>query len=184
MRIHEIGLTNAISLSRVALALLFLTCFRNTPGALLNAAVFVAIIAQATDHLDGYLVRKFSQPSVTGWVFDSFADRSFYFAALLAFEREYGVEGIIVWAFILRELALYGVRVVAGEFEPLLPGFRKLALAHAAIVRLGIVMGCIIPYLLPSAHQYDWLVSILSLILIMATTLGYANLWLLMRKLS
>ena len=173
---------NRISLSRVALAFVFLVCFRADTGGLLTVSVTAAIVAQITDHLDGYLVRRFSAPSVVGWVYDSFADRSFYVAALLAFQREYDLDGLIVWAFVLRELALYAIRVVVGDFESLAPGFRKLALSHAAVTRIGIIQGCLMPYMV-SIENGNSLVLFLSFIFATATLLGFFNLLLLIRNL-
>lgn len=46
--------SDLVSLARVPLALLFVGLFRREPGPLLTASIVVAVIAQATDHLDGY----------------------------------------------------------------------------------------------------------------------------------
>jgi phosphatidylglycerophosphate synthase len=178
MRAADISLSDRISLLRVALAFIFLVCFRSVPGALLTTSIIAAILAQISDHLDGYVVRKLSAASVRGWLFDSFSDRAFYIAALLAFEREFQLNEALVWAFVLREVALYAVRVAVGDFEILLPGFRKLALIHAAITRVGIVVGCLIPFHLPFAG-----IQALTATVLCATTLGFLNLYLLIRKL-
>jgi len=170
-----------VSLARVPLALLFVGLFRREPGPLLTASLIVALIAQATDHIDGYLARRTTGPTVSGWLFDSVADRAFYIAAVIAFDREYGLGSFLVWSFTFREICLYAFRVGAGDFEKLLPGFRKLSLVHAAIVRLGIAVGCLAPYkILPEALNDACVVSA---ILVAATVFGYLCLWALVKSL-
>jgi phosphatidylglycerophosphate synthase len=178
MRAADISLSDRISLARVALAFIFLVCFRSVPSPLLTTSILAAVLAQISDHLDGYVVRKLSTASVRGWLFDSFSDRAFYIAALLAFEREFQLNEALVWAFVLREVALYAIRVAVGDFESLLPGFRKLALIHAAITRIGIVVGCLMPFHLLLAGMQT-----LTVIIFCATILGFLNLYLLIRKL-
>lgn len=169
-----------VSLFRVPLALLFVGLFRREPGSLLTASIVVAVIAQATDHLDGYLARRTTGGTVTGWLFDSVADRAFYIAAVIAFDREYGIGSFLVWSFTFREICLYAFRVGFGEFDQLIPKFRKLALIHAGIVRLGIVVGCLIPYkILPTALNTPTVVAAL---LIAATAFGYLSLLALTRS--
>ncbi|HLL30983.1 MAG TPA: CDP-alcohol phosphatidyltransferase family protein, partial [Allosphingosinicella sp.] len=112
------------SLSRLSLAMLFLIMFRGQPGSLLAASIGVALIAQASDHLDGYLARRRGPPPATGWLFDGVCDRAFYFAALLAFHREYGLPSPLIWLFVLRELNVYVLRIAIGEFSKRRPGYR------------------------------------------------------------
>lgn len=170
-----------MSVARVPLALLFVGLFRREPGSLLTASIIVAVIAQATDHLDGYLARRTTGGTVTGWLFDSVADRAFYIAAVIAFDREYGLGSFLVWSFTFREICLYAFRVGVGDFKQLVPGFRKLVLIHAGIVRLGIITGCLIPYKILPASLNDPMV--VSAIFIAATAFGYLNLYVLAKSL-
>jgi len=170
-----------VSLARIPLALLFVGLFRREPGSLLTASIIVAVIAQATDHLDGYLARRTTGGTVTGWLFDSVADRAFYIAAVLAFDREYGLGSFLVWSFTFREICLYAFRVGLGDFNRLIPGFRKLALMHAGVVRLGIITGCLLPYKILPASLNDS--SVLLAILIAATAFGYLSLYALAKSL-
>jgi phosphatidylglycerophosphate synthase len=180
MALRKLNWGDWASLSRVPLALLFVGLFRAEPGALLTAAIVVAILAQISDHLDGFLARKTGVPSVSGWLFDSVSDRAFYIGALVAFDREFGLNEIVLWAFILREICLYAFRIVTGDFERLRPGFRILALTHAGFVRLGIVVGCILPYgIMPAALQNGE--STLNGIFGFSTFFGYVCLYLLVR---
>jgi phosphatidylglycerophosphate synthase len=170
---------NVVSLVRVPLALLFVGLFRREPGSLLTASIVVAVIAQFTDHLDGYLARRTTGKSVTGWLFDSVADRAFYIAAVIAFDREYGLGWFLVWSFTFREICLYAFRVGVGDFERLVPRFRKLVLVHAGVVRLAIVVGCLAPFgILPASLNNSTTVSA---ILAAATAFGYLCLYVLVK---
>ena len=165
-----------VSLARLPLALLFVGLFRREPGAQLTASIIIAGVAQATDHLDGYLARRTTGGTVTGWLFDSVADRAFYIAAVIAFDREFGIGSFLVWSFTFREICLYAFRVGLGDFDRLVPGFRKLVLIHAGLVRLGIITGCLIPYkILPTTVLLGNLVA--------ATAFGYLSLYVLAKSL-
>jgi phosphatidylglycerophosphate synthase len=171
-----------ISLGRVPLALLFIALFRAQPGPLLTASIIVACAAQISDHVDGYLVRRLDSPSVIGWLFDSVSDRAFYMGAILAFEREFGINEFVVWLFVMREIVLYAVRVAVGDFERAYPGFRKLALLHAVIIRVAIVLGCALPFqFMPSAIQVEGIL-ILNSLFFASAVLGYGSLTLLLKS--
>jgi len=170
-----------ISLLRLPLAGAFLLLFDAKAGAQLSACIGVALLAQASDHLDGYLARNLERSPLIGWLFDSLADRVFYVAALLAFASAYGLALPLIGLFVLREIGLYVLRVWVGDFELRRPGFRKYALAHAALVRCGIAFGCLIPWGLLPGTQQDQILS-LSLCFTTAIAFGYFCLVLLMRS--
>lgn len=162
-----------VSLSRIVLAFAFVLLFRSQPGPFLAAGIIIAVLAQLSDHLDGYLVRRSGAPSVNGWLFDSVADRAFYIAAILAFQREYGLPEIAAWLFVVREIALYAIRVAVGEFEADCSRYRNRAILHAAIIRVAIVLGCVAPLqILPAAIQENF-APILSGLVFLASALGY-----------
>jgi phosphatidylglycerophosphate synthase len=176
-----LGWGDAVSLARILLALLFVVLFRARPGALLAASIAIALLAQLSDQLDGYLARRQGAPSVTGWLFDSVADRAFYVSALLAFDREYDLGTVLVWLFVLREICLYAFRVAVGDFDERLPGFRKLALFHAGLTRLAIALGCALPYLLsPETQEVGRLA--LTAMFAASTSFGYYCLFALARS--
>jgi CDP-diacylglycerol--glycerol-3-phosphate 3-phosphatidyltransferase len=162
--------------------MLFLLMFRGQPGALLAASIAVALIAQASDHLDGYLARRRGPPPATGWLFDGVCDRAFYFAALLAFHREYGLPGLLIWLFILRELNVYVLRIAIGEFGKRRPGYRLLTLVHAGLVRLAIALGCAMPYWFASPELRQASLLALTSLLALATAFGYSCLALVLRS--
>lgn len=174
--------SDIVSLSRIPLALLFVALYRAEPGFGLFACIAIALLAQLSDHIDGLLARRSGGPSVRGWLFDSVSDRAFYIGALLAFARELGLNEVLIWAFTLREIALYAFRVLTGEFEAVWPRFRAFALCHAGMVRLAIAFGCIIPLnIIPTGLQTIAPVLLTSLFMI-ATGLGYVSLVILIRS--
>lgn len=159
---RRLRLADAFSLSRIPLALIFVGCFSTAPGWRLDLSLFIVLLAQFTDHADGYLARRLGSASEVGWLIDSVADRVFYIACLLAFERIYGISLIIVWLFIIREIALYAVRIATGELKH----YRAGAAVHATLVRLAILFGCLVPYGvlggfadLHATRIIDWLVG-------------------------
>ncbi len=174
--------SDLISIARVPLALLFAALFRRQQGPLLTASIVIAVVAQASDHLDGHLARRAGNVTVSGWLFDSVPDRAFYIAAVIAFDREYDLGWFLVWSFTFREICLYAFRVGVGDFDQLVPGFRKLVLVHAGLVRFGIACGCLVPYgILPfflNSASLIWVVPIV------ATVFGYWCLYVLARAMK
>lgn len=145
------------------------------------ACVIIVCIAQITDHLDGWVARRNNAVSLNGWLFDSVSDRSFYIAAILAFEREYGVADIVVWAFVLREICLYATRVTMGDFKKRLSRARFYALVHAGLIRLVIVLACVAPLFGFHIISIECITIICDLLLSISTLLGFATLWLIIR---
>lgn len=146
MELRSLSAADWVSLSRIPLALVFVLLFRAQPGTMLTICVVAAVVAQVSDHLDGYLARRRGVPPDTGWLFDSIPDRAFHLAALFAFQQEYGLAPWLVWTFVLREMCVYALWIAIGDFEAVRPGFRPLGLIHAALIRLAIALGCALPY--------------------------------------
>lgn len=182
MSLPGLRLGDWVSISRIGLSFLFVALFRAHPGPLLTASIVVAALGQISDHLDGYLIRRTSAPTVEGWLFDSVADRAFYIAAILAFQREYGLSEIAAWLFVMREVILYAVRVAIGKFEADFGRYRARAIFHAGIIRVGILIGCLAPLsVLPNWIQEN-IVNILSGFIFVSAAIGYYFLILLLRS--
>lgn len=168
---------DAVSLLRVLLALVFVAFFATKPGWQLDLCVGVAILAQVTDHIDGFLARRSGYASEVGWLVDSGSDRAFYIAALLAFERAYGLSLVLVWLFILREIALYATKIATREFKH----YREGAFVHAALTRVGILFGCLVPYGWFGRELETKATLIITALIIAATISAYAHLALMIR---
>lgn len=170
-------LGSILSLMRIPLALAFLVVFELSSFVSLITAAIIAVVAQVLDHLDGWVIRRVSEPSLEGWLFDSVSDRAFYVAAVLAFGREYGIPEALIWALILREVCLYAVRVSVGEFAERLPQSRVLALVHAGLIRAAIALGCGFPLILDLESALYIAPVAISALLLFSLCLGFLTLW-------
>jgi|SRR4051812_8021694 len=168
---------NAVSISRVALGFAFIACFSTLPGPWLNASLAILVVAQLSDHLDGFIARRIGSASQVGWLVDSFSDRAFYIACLLTYERVYGTSVVLLWLFVIRELALYASRVAVGEFKH----YRGGALIHAAFTRLAILYGCVVPYGILGVAAGRHVTQALDVLVSIATFAAYVHLTLMIK---
>ncbi len=175
-------LGSIISLLRIPLAVAFLVAFDLSNFTSLIIAATTAILAQVLDHLDGWITRRVSQPSLEGWLFDSVSDRAFYIAAILAFGREYGIPDLLVWAAVLREVSLYAVRISVGDFSKRLPQSRTLALIHAGLIRIAIALGSGLPLIFGLSTTMFVAPATISALLLASILLGFLTLWRIARQ--
>lgn len=104
---HILLVPNLVSLTRLPLAALFVACL-DTPW----LALTVLLGAGATDMIDGWYARRFSQVTATGAVIDGITDKAFMatvvvsliladrlslFGALLLATREVGELPLVLW---------------------------------------------------------------------------------------
>lgn len=68
----NVNISNALSLSRIALMPSIIFCLKEEQGVLLLLLMLAAV---ATDYLDGYLARRFNQVSDLGRILDPMADK-------------------------------------------------------------------------------------------------------------
>ena len=138
--LHPRSVVNALSLSRIGLALLFVICFQRRAG-LLYVSVALCLIALATDVLDGYVARRLKVASIYGRLWDSLGDKSFYAAIIISFNAQ-GFLGVLVsWALIAREVALYITRILFIEKLPEVERIRPWTNWHGYFMYLTIVLG-------------------------------------------
>ena len=84
----------------------------------------VYTLAAATDWLDGYLARAWSQQSKLGRIFDPIADKLLVAATILmlvAFERVDGISVLAALVILLREVLVSGLREFLAEIRVGLP---------------------------------------------------------------
>src|SRR5256885_13670424 len=115
--LHPRSIVNALSLSRIGLAMLFVVCYQRRAG-LLYASFALWVVALSTDLLDGYLARRWRVASSYGRYWDSMGDKSFYAAVIIAFNAQGFLSPLISWALIAREVALYVTRILFSEKLP------------------------------------------------------------------
>lgn len=140
----------ALSLSRIILGCIALLIFRadNVTSSIIVSLVFT--ISQATDHLDGYVARNFSTPTISGYVQDSLGDKAFQFAMVLAVCREFDLHPLIPWISFLREASVLSIRIVKNFSHSTLQKLRPWSIAYATLVR-GAVVALVV---LPAADYY------------------------------
>jgi phosphatidylglycerophosphate synthase len=136
---------------RAILGFMFIIVFNRYSETSAWIALTLMILAQASDHLDGYVARKYSEPTVSGYLQDSIADKLFQIAALLSVVREYELPVILVWLVIFRDLVLLGTRVVESDNTEKMKEHKIYSILFATFLRFGIlllVLGAII-------HEYQ-----------------------------
>jgi len=106
-------LPNAMSMSRLVLAVLFPAVHDDTLRLLILAA------AGITDYLDGWLARRRHQFSRVGALIDPFADRIFVLVAICTFLLEGQITTPQYLIFLMRDFATAGAFVVAKSLPSL-----------------------------------------------------------------
>jgi phosphatidylglycerophosphate synthase len=143
--LHPRSVVNALSLSRIGLALLFVVCFQRKAG-LLYAAGAVWAVSLTTDLLDGYLARRWKVASPYGRYWDSMGDKSFYAAVIIAFNAHGFLGPLISWALIAREVALYVTRILFSEKLRNIENIRPWTNSHGYFMHLTLILGLLRMY--------------------------------------
>jgi phosphatidylglycerophosphate synthase len=138
--LHPRSIVNAISLSRVGLALLFVVCYQRR-AFFLYASFALWVVALSTDLLDGYLARRWRVASSYGRYWDSMGDKSFYAAVIIAFNAQGFLSPLISWALIVREVALYVTRILFNEKLAHIEQTRPWTNWHGYFMHLTLVLG-------------------------------------------
>jgi phosphatidylglycerophosphate synthase len=136
---------NAFSLARIGLALLFVLCFQRDSRMLFLCGA-LCLAAFGTDRLDGYLARRLKVASVEGRLWDSLGDKSFYAAAIIAFNSQGFLAPTLSWALIVREVALYITRILYIRNLPKIERTRPLTKLHGYCLCLTILLGLLRMY--------------------------------------
>ena len=130
---HAFGTTlpNALSLSRIPAALVFLLVYSDSDASAFVGALALCLFAIVTDILDGYLARKWKLQSLLGYFLDGLGDKSFYTAILIVIAREHPVDTVYAWLLIIREIFLYALRALNPCLGDDIISFRDLSVLHA-----------------------------------------------------
>jgi CDP-diacylglycerol--glycerol-3-phosphate 3-phosphatidyltransferase len=106
---------NALTVSRFALAAVFMVCLSvSFPGAPLAAVIFFGIAA-LTDALDGHLARKVYGCSDFGKLMDPLADKVLTAAAFIGFVELRIMPAWMVTLILSREMMVTGLRLLAAD---------------------------------------------------------------------
>lgn len=134
------SVVNSLSLSRIAMGLLFVVCFQKTTP-LLYVSIGLCVVAWGTDVLDGYLARRLHVDSTLSRHWDSLGDKSFYAAILIAFNAQGFLDPLVTWGLVVREVALYITRILYVEKLPKIEKIRPSTNLHGYFMYLLIGLG-------------------------------------------
>jgi phosphatidylglycerophosphate synthase len=138
-------LVNAISLSRIPIALLFVLFFAHDKT-FFEISVAICCLALTTDFLDGYLARRFGIATIAARHWDSLGDKAFYVAVIVAFLSNGLLGSLLSWALLFREVALYITRILYFENIAAVERIRPLTNWHGYFMYLTIGLGMIDMY--------------------------------------
>lgn len=128
-------LPDLLSLSRVPMGGLIVVFYSNEIASRYLVGLFVVALATTTDFADGYVARKFGTPTARGYLLDGLGDRAVYIALIVCFYGEGRLGIVLAWLLVLREVAIYAVRVLEADWFSLLASTRRSSLVHAAFIR-------------------------------------------------
>ena len=93
---------NALSVSRIATALLLVLLSERLTVVTYISTVSLLTFAMLTDALDGYLARRWKVTSSLGYVLDTMGDRAVHLAMVLMFFERYGLHPVLIWLLVFR----------------------------------------------------------------------------------
>lgn len=179
MRSKRRHIPNALSISRIPAAFVFLLTNDKDDAVYFWASMGVVAFALLTDFLDGYLARRWNVESTTGYFLDGIGDKVFTVAILLVIAREHSSQLYLAWVLIVREVLLYALRALDPQRDRNIRLLRAYSLAHAFCIRLFFL-----GYFVESAYLvYDMQapvkISIYSVMGYIAAFIGCASIFLL-----
>lgn len=129
-------LPNALSISRIALAIAVLVISGQLTIATYTATVCMVLVAVATDVVDGWLARRWHVASVLGYVLDGMGDRAIHLALVLTFFVRYEFHPVLIWLLIFRDIAIYAIRILSVDWVQASLPVRWISRFHATFIRL------------------------------------------------
>jgi phosphatidylglycerophosphate synthase len=133
-------LPNAISASRIAMSVVIIAVSSRLTVATFGITIALVAAAAASDFLDGYLARRWSVTSSTGYVLDAMGDRAVHLALTLAMLVRYEFHPLIAWLLVFRDIAIYAVRILTRDWLQRSRDARWMSLLHAFGVRTWLAM--------------------------------------------
>lgn len=130
------SIPNALSVSRIILAVLVIVLSFRLDGVTYIATLGMLIVAAITDGLDGYFARRWHVTSELGYVLDMMGDRAIQLALILVFLVRYSFHPLLAWLLIFRDLGIYAVRLLADDWFVRTKRMRPLFLVHTTTLRL------------------------------------------------
>jgi len=171
------NLPNSISLFRVLMVpVLMVFLLVDVPGGDI-VALFVFLVAAASDFLDGYLARRSHQTTVLGAFLDPLADKLLVIAALVSLVGLGDLSAWVAMVVIARELAVSGLRMVAASQSVVISASRwgkiKTASQMLAIAALIVEPRWLKPEWTLWGQRVTWYLVMLMLVLTVISGIIY-----------
>jgi phosphatidylglycerophosphate synthase len=96
------------------------------------------VLAVASDLADGKIARRFSTPSLAGYLQDSIADKIFNFGCLFALAIRFQWVEFLAWGLLIREFLILAERITDREIAVSLKRFKRHVVWYSVLVRAGI----------------------------------------------
>lgn len=127
---------NALSLSRIPLAVIFLILYDAHSMGRFLLGLCIILLALATDLIDGRLARYLEVANPLGSLIDGLGDKAFHVAIFLTIARDRPSDITLIWALIFREIVTYAIRVIDLDAFSTMRRFRWASLVYAGLVRV------------------------------------------------
>ncbi len=147
-------IADGLSISRVFLGIAFILLSQSGTD-YFSISVWILIIAQLTDHADGFIARKFTKPTLTGYMLDSLGDKVFYVAVIIVFNSQGIYDMMLSWALITREITLYIARICNMEKTKKVKTIHIYSRLHGLFIRVSFVFAMISLYQLNLGTSND-----------------------------
>lgn len=168
-------LPNALSVSRIPAAIIFLIVFSYDNIISMIPGICVLIYALVSDVLDGILARRLSVTTKTGYFLDGLGDRAVSVAIILTVLRTDDDQLLLAWLLIFREVAIYALRALGAGDKQSIESLRWASIAQAGSIRFyfaGFLIWCAISA--AGLEGDDWLQGYV-LFGILAVIFGYVT---------
>jgi phosphatidylglycerophosphate synthase len=127
-----------LAVFRSCLGGLVLIAFRPQHPRLIAVCLVAFVLAEGSDLVDGAIARRFSRPTLAGYLQDSIADKIFNFGCLFALAGRFQWIEFFAWGLLIREFLILAARITDGEIANSLKRFKRHVVLYAVFVRSGI----------------------------------------------
>lgn len=131
-------LTISIARSMAGGTILLLILAEDKSYFYISLAIFIG--AQISDNIDGWIVRKYSNPSIYGYLQDSIADKIFHAGCLIGLSYGNKIISCLLFLFIIREFLILSVRILSNDVNLSLTTNKKYSVAYATALRVGLLL--------------------------------------------
>ncbi|TAJ33646.1 CDP-alcohol phosphatidyltransferase family protein [Bosea sp. (in: a-proteobacteria)] len=136
----------AIAVLRASLGFGILLALQTRMSGTAGVCLGAFVVAQLSDHLDGWIARRWSRSSLAGYLQDSVADKLFHVGCLLGLGTVYAPVGPLLWGVLVREFVLMATRVLAPDFRVNPGRDKRYSVAYAVLLRTGILSLLLAPF--------------------------------------